>query len=182
MKLIELLKSDLNRASVLQGKELKEHMSFFFICKNCFSPRFMPVALYRFSHASLGSYVPFMGKFFALINFIIFGIEISPQIVIGPGLFLPHTQGTVIGAYKIGANAIIFQQVTLGARELDMGFNYNLRPLVGDNVILGAGAKILGGVTIGNGSTVGANSVVLSDVPENATFAGIPAKNVSKPV
>jgi serine O-acetyltransferase len=74
----------------------------------------------------------------------------------------------------------IFQGVTLGARELDMGFDFRLRPEVGSNVVLGAGAKILGGVHIGDHATVGANSVVLDSVEAGSTVVGIPARQVSK--
>lgn len=179
MKLKELLVKDLLRARQLQNlPEVK--ITNFYILKKILSPRFAPVFLYRVSYACSKNKIIILPKLFSLLNFVIFGIEISPQIEIGPGLFFPHTQGTVIGANKIGANAIIFQQVTFGARELDMGFNPSLRPNVGDNVTVGSGAKILGGITIGNNSTIGANSVVISDTLENMTYAGVPAKLINK--
>jgi serine O-acetyltransferase len=87
----------------------------------------------------------------------------------------------VIGAWRIGSNVSIFQGVTLGAKELDMGFDCKLRPEVGDNVVLGAGSKILGGIRIGDNVTVGANSVVVDSVDAGSTVVGIPARSVSKP-
>jgi serine O-acetyltransferase len=86
----------------------------------------------------------------------------------------------VIGAWRIGSNVTIFQGVTLGAKELDMGFDCGRRPEVGNNVVLGAGCKILGGIHIGDNVTVGANSVVVDSVEANSTVVGIPARKVSK--
>jgi serine O-acetyltransferase len=139
------------------------------------SPRLMPVFLYRISHFLYHANLGFLAKLIALVNFFLFGIEIAVQCQIGKGLFLPHTQGTVIGAYSIGDNAIIFQGVTLGAKELDFYFQENLRPVLGHGVTVGAGAKVLGGIVIGDGSSIGANAVVLESVPAHVLSAGIPA-------
>ena len=110
------------------------------------------------------------------INFFAFGIEVSVRCPIGPGLFLPHTQGTVIGAWRIGANATIFQGVTLGAKEIDFKYAENSRPTVGDDVTIGSGAKVLGGITLANKVRVGANSVVLTNMPEGVLAVGAPAQ------
>jgi serine O-acetyltransferase len=110
------------------------------------------------------------------LNFFFFGIEIAVQCRVGKGLFLPHTQGTVIGAYSIGENATIFQGVTLGARELDFSFIESSRPAVGNDVTIGSGAKVLGGLTVGSGSRIGANAVVLESIPANVAAAGVPAR------
>jgi len=88
---------------------------------------------------------------------------------IGPGLFIQHGFATVITARKIGRNCWINQQVTIGFT------NNTDRPTIGDNVIIYAGAKILGDVKVGDNSIVGANAVVLKDVPENCTVVGVPA-------
>jgi serine O-acetyltransferase len=146
-----------------------------------FSPRFVPVLLCRLAHFFYCLKLASVAKFFSLLNFFFFGIEIAVQCQIGKGLFLPHTQGTVIGAYSIGKNAIIFQGVTLGARELDFSFSESSRPSVGDGVTIGSGAKILGGLTIGSGSRIGANAVVLESIPENVSAVGVPA-HVIKPL
>jgi serine O-acetyltransferase len=86
----------------------------------------------------------------------------------------------VIGAWRIGQNVTILQGVTLGAKRMDLGFDFKLRPEIGDNVTLGAGAKILGGIQIGDSVTVGANSVVVDSVEAGSTVVGIPARKISE--
>ena len=139
------------------------------------SPRFMPVLLcrlaYRFYTWKLGS----IAKLLSLLNFFLFGLEIATRCPIGKGLFFPHTQGVVIGAYEIGENVTIYQGVTLGAKELDFSYLETSRPKIGNLVIIGAGAKVLGGITLGSGCRIGANSVVLSSVDTNVVVAGVPA-------
>ncbi len=144
--------------------------------KHAFSPRFAPVVLAR-----IAQYLYVMGytklsKVPALINFVIFGIEIPPKLLIGPGLVLMHTQGTVLGAAIIGSNVTIYQQVTLGARDVDFAYDPALRPKVSDGVQISAGAKVLGGLMLGEGCIVGANAVVLADVPSYCIAVGVPAK------
>jgi len=121
-----------------------------------------------------------MARLFSLVNFLLFGIEIAINCPIGPGLFFPHTHGTVIGALRIGSNAIIYQGVTVGAKDLDFTYDELHRPVVGDNVLIGAGAKVLGGVRLGNDVRVAANAVVLKSVVDNVTVAGVPASVMSK--
>ncbi|MEO8021601.1 MAG: serine O-acetyltransferase [Polaromonas sp.] len=144
----------------------------------CFSPRMAPVALLRsaeFFHARrLGP----LTKLFSMLNVLIFGIEVSPQVQIGGGLFLPHTVGTVLGAECIGDNCTIMQGVTLGTSEPDMGFTVSERPVIGNNVLIGAGAKVIGRIKIGDHAKIGANAVVLCDVPAYAVAVGVPARIV----
>jgi serine O-acetyltransferase len=90
-----------------------------------------------------------------------------------------HTQGTVLGAAAIGSNVTIYHQVTLGARELDFAYTLSMRPVVEDGVILSVGAKVLGGVVLGKACVVGANAVVLKDVPSENVAIGVPARNLS---
>ena len=146
---------------------------------HCLLPRFAPVTLIRLAQFSELRGNRSIAKMFSLLNFLIFGIEVPTRLKIGPGLVIPHPQGTVLGAREIGANVTIFHQVTLGARIAD--FNYDLiqRPKVCDGVTLSVGAKILGPLTLGERATIGANAVVLEDVPAGATAAGIPAKIIS---
>lgn len=140
------------------------------------SPRFIPVFLCRAAHALHLRRLSTFAKIVSSINFFAFGIEVSVRCPIGPGLFLPHTQGTVIGAWRIGANATIFQGVTLGAKEIDFKYAENSRPTVGDDVTIGSGAKVLGGITLANKVRVGANSVVLTNMPEGVLAVGAPAQ------
>lgn len=102
-------------------------------------------------------------------------IEISTTI--GPGICFPHTWGIVIGGLSvIGRNCNIMQQVTLGGAGGKKKLDGQSQPRIGDGVLVGAGAKILGPVTIGNEAKVGANAVVINDVPARATAVGVPAK------
>lgn len=100
------------------------------------------------------------------------GLEISPGADVGGGFYLAHPNGCVIHARKIGRNCSIISNVTIGMR------NRWEFPVIGDNVFIGAGARVLGGITVGNGAVIGANAVVIDDVPDGATVVGIPAKVV----
>jgi serine O-acetyltransferase len=93
---------------------------------------------------------------------------------IGPGLFIQHGFSTIISAESIGKDCWINQQVTIGFT------NKTDRPIIGDNVIIGAGAKVIGKVIIGNNVKIGANAVVIKDVPDNCTVVGVPAYIVRK--
>ncbi|MBQ2735673.1 MAG: serine O-acetyltransferase [Clostridia bacterium] len=106
------------------------------------------------------------------------GVEIHPAATIGKGFFIDHGMGVVIGeTAEIGDNCTVYQGVTLGGTGKDVGKRH---PTLGDNVMVGAGAKVLGPVTIGSGSKIAANAVVLHAVPENSTAVGIPAKVVRR--
>lgn len=140
------------------------------------SPRFLPVLLYRLAYACQRRRLLPVAKVFSLLNFLLFGIEIAVACRIGPGLFFPHTHGTVIGAYSIGSNAVIYQGVTIGARDLDFTYDETHRPVLGNGVLLGAGAKVLGGITLGDGVTVASNAVLLTSVPDHCVVGGVPAK------
>jgi serine O-acetyltransferase len=111
------------------------------------------------------------------------GIEIHPGASIGRGLFIDHGTGVVIGETAvIGDNCTLYQGVTLGGTGKQTGKRH---PTLGDNVMVGAGAKILGNFTVGSGSRIAAGAVVLREVPENATAVGVPARVVrldGKPV
>ncbi|MBQ8432917.1 MAG: serine O-acetyltransferase [Clostridia bacterium] len=106
------------------------------------------------------------------------GIEIHPGATIGKGFFIDHGMGVVIGeTAEIGDNCTIYQGVTLGGTGKDVGKRH---PTLHDNVMVGAGAKVLGPVEVGSNSKIAANAVVLRPVPENSTAVGIPAKVVKK--
>ena len=106
------------------------------------------------------------------------GIEIHPGATIGKGFFIDHGMGVVIGeTTEIGDNCTIYQGVTLGGTGKDIGKRH---PTLGDNVMVGAGAKVLGPVQVGSNTKIAANAVVLHPVPDNSTAVGIPAKVVKR--
>lgn len=143
---------------------------------DAFSPRFAHIVLIRTAHSLHISGWRRLAKVASLINFGLFGIEVPPRLEIGPGLIIPHTNGIILGAAVIGANATIYQQVTLGAKIADWAYDPSVRPVVEDDVTITAGAKIIGAVTLGKGCLVGANAVVLTSVGAGDTVGGIPAK------
>lgn len=174
----QLLYSDLARQTGLEGRPAAP--SFLGFLRRFLHHRFLPIVLCRVSRAAMRGRIPVLPQLLTYLNIVLFGLEVSPRCEIGPGIFFPHPSGTVIGAWRIGSNVSVFQGVTLGAKELDMGFDCQLRPEVGDNVVLGAGSKILGGIRIGDNVTVGANSVVVDSVDAGSTVVGIPARRVPK--
>lgn len=95
---------------------------------------------------------------------------------IGPGLFISHGQATILSAERIGANLQVHQGVTVG-----WDYRGDRRPIIGDGVFIGAGAKVLGAITVGDGARIGANAVVVCDVPPGATAVGIPARILPAP-
>jgi serine O-acetyltransferase len=173
----ELLYADLERQLRLGGGTDHKASLLQFLCKLP-HPRFLPIVLCRASRSAFLNGLPAIPHILSYLNQILFGIEISPRCAIGPGIFFPHTSGTVIGASKIGRGVTIFQGVTLGAKEIDMLYDLALRPELGDFVVVGAGAKVLGGISLGDNVRVGANSVLLKSVPANITVAGVPAREV----
>src|SRR5438105_10992759 len=154
----QLLFSDLGRQFELEGIR-DRRPTLIALMLRLLHPRFLPVFLCRGARHAMLCRMPVIPKLLTYANLVLFGIEISPRCEIGPGVFFPHTHGTVIGAIAIGKNATVFQGVTLGAKQLDMRFDPSLRPRVGNNVTFGSGCKVLGGITIGDNVTVGANSV-----------------------
>jgi serine O-acetyltransferase len=175
----QLLYSDLARQNGLEGRP-NTRPSFPGFVRRLLHHRFLPIVLCRVSRAAMLGRIPVLPGLLTYLNIVLFGLEVSPRCEIGPGIFFPHPSGTVIGAWRIGSNVTIFQGVTLGAKELDMDFDFRLRPDIGDNVVLGSGSKILGGIHIGHNVAVGANSVVVDSVEADTTVVGIPARKVAK--
>ncbi|MCX5708873.1 MAG: serine O-acetyltransferase [Candidatus Omnitrophica bacterium] len=102
------------------------------------------------------------------------GIEIHPGATIGKDFFIDHGMGVVIGETSIiGDNVLLYQGATLGGTGLEKGKRH---PTIGNNVVIGAGAKVLGNITIGDNSYIGANAVVIKDVPANSTVVGVPGR------
>lgn len=172
-ELRRMLRADLARLSPTQKKGELPLIKW----RNVFNPRFTPVLMIRLArYFYLLPWLRPLSLLFTWLNLFLFGIECTAKCDVGSGLLLPHTSGTVIGAGKIGANVTIFQGVTLGALELDMGFDLSRRPILSDGVVVGAGAKILGGISVGQGAIIGANAVVLQPIPAGGVAVGIPAK------
>ena len=173
----QLLYSDLSRQYELEGKAGARPNFVGFVAR-LFHYRFLPNVICRISRAAYVAGLPIIPNLFTYLNLLMFGLEVTPRCEIGPGVFFAHTYGTVVGGSRIGSRATIFQGVTIGSKTLEMRFDLTLRPNIGDNVVLGAGCKVLGGIHLGNGVTVGANAVVLESVEDNATVVGIPARVV----
>lgn len=142
---------------------------------SCFHPRFAPVFIIRVSQRFNEKGWKSLAKIFSFLNVLIFSIEVPSRLSIGPGLVIPHPYGTILGARKIGSNVTIYQQVTLGAKLADYSYSLEDRPIVDDNVIITAGAKVIGPIKLGRGCVIGANAVVLEDVPPESLAVGVPA-------
>ena len=118
----------------------------------------------------------FLARLISQIARFFTGIEIHPGATIGKGLCIDHGMGVVIGeTAEIGVDVLIYHGVTLGGTGKDKGKRH---PTIGNGVVIGAGAKVLGPIKVGNNAKIGANAVVVKDVPEGATAVGIPAKNI----
>lgn len=143
-----------------------------------FGRGFHTLLSYRIQRALLK--IPLIGKILAkilrYISCAFTGCDISYYASLEGGIYIPHPTGIVIGDYVcVGEGTTILQQVTLGTK-MKSGKDY---PKIGKNVYLGAGSKIIGAISIGNSCTIGANAVVLENVPNNCTAVGIPSRNIN---
>ncbi len=135
-------------------------------------PGFHAILLYRIAHFFSNVKFKFIARLISQFARLITGIEIHPGAKIGKRLFIDHGMGIVIGeTVTIGDNCTIYHGVTLGGTGKD---KYKRHPDLGNNVIVGCGAKILGPIKIGDNVKIGANAVVLKDVPSNTTVVGVP--------
>jgi serine O-acetyltransferase len=131
---------------------------------------------HRVANALLRAGVPVLPRMLAAASRSLTGIEIHPAAVIGCGLFIDHGMGVVIGeTAEIGDDVTLYQGVTLGGTGFATGKRH---PTIQDNVTIGSGAKLLGPIVVGHGSKIGANSVVIHDVPPNSTVVGNPGHPV----
>lgn len=134
--------------------------------------------VYRAAHFLYTKRLFFLARLISQMARFFTGIEIHPGAKIGRGLVIDHGMGVVIGeTAEIGNDVLIYHGVTLGGTGKQKGKRH---PTVGDNVVIGSGAKVLGPILISNGAKIGSNAVVLRDVPENGTAVGIPARNIVK--
>ena len=139
-------------------------------------PGYHAVLFYRIANALWRRNFKLMSRFLSNIGKIMTGIEIHPGATIGRRLFIDHGNGVVIGeTSEIAEDVTLYQGVTLGGTSLENGKRH---PTLENGVIVGSGAQILGPIRIGEGARIGANAVVLQDVPKGATMVGIPAKIV----
>lgn len=139
-------------------------------------PGFHAVTAHRFIHALWKCRIPVLPRFLSNVVHTCTGIDIHPGATLGRGFFIDHGTGVVIGGTAIvGDNVTIYQGVTLGGTSLQRKKRH---PTVGNNVTVGSGAAVLGDITVGDGAKIGANSVVVKDVPPNATVVGIPGRVV----
>ena len=143
-------------------------------------PGFQALLSHRIAHKLAYWKIPFLPRYISYLTRIITGIEIHPKARIGKRFFIDHGEGVVIGETTIiGDDVLIYQQVTLGGTGSEHGKRH---PTIGNNVIIGAGAKVLGNITIGDNVRIGAGSVVIDDVPDNSTVVGIPGRVVHQKI
>jgi len=141
-------------------------------------PGLHAVALHSLSSFLWRHRMPLVGRVVSHIARFLTGIEIHPGAKLGRRLVIDHGMGVVIGeTAEIGDDVYIYHQVTLGGTSSKAGKRH---PTVGDNVIIGAGAKVLGAISIGEGARIGANAVVVAEVPAGTTVVGIPARPVDR--
>jgi serine O-acetyltransferase len=139
-------------------------------------PGFHAILLHRLAHRLYRAGVPLLPRFLSQISRFLTGIEIHPGARIGRNFFIDHGTGVVIGeTTEIGDNCLLYQGVTLGGTGKEKGKRH---PTLGDRVVVGAGAKVLGNIRIGNNVRIGAGSVVIHSVPDDSTVVGVPGRVV----
>jgi serine O-acetyltransferase len=139
-------------------------------------PGFHAVLMHRFAHILYGAKIPILPRFLSQVSRFLTGIEIHPGAAIGRRFFIDHGMGVVIGeTAAIGDDVLIYQGVTLGGTGNEQGKRH---PTIGNNVVIGTGAKVLGSIRIGNNVKIGAGSVVVHPVPDDSTVVGVPGRVV----
>lgn len=166
--MISTIKNDI-RVALERDPASRNSLEVFF----CY-PGFHAVILYRFSHRFWIYNLRFIARIISYFSRMITGIDIHPDAKIGKGFFIDHGMGVVIGeTAEVGDNCTIYQGVTLGGVSLKKEKRH---PTLDNNVVIGAGAAILGPISIGSNCKIGAGSVVLQDVPPNSTVIGVPGR------
>ena len=132
------------------------------------------LVIFRIAHALYKMHLFFLARFLSQLARFFTGIEIHPGATIGRRFFVDHGMGVVIGETAIlGNDVLLYQGATLGGTGIVKGKRH---PTIGNNVVVGAGAKVLGNITIGDNTYIGANAVVIKDVPSNSTVVGVPGR------
>lgn len=143
-------------------------------------PGFHAIFLHRINHFLWKIHIPVLPRLMSHLVRFLTGIEIHPAAKIGGGFFIDHGMGVVIGeTTEIGKNVTLYQGVTLGGTGKEKGKRH---PTLGDNVVVGAGTKILGAITVANDVKIGANSVVLKSIPDNSIVVGVPGRVTKKKI
>ena len=141
-------------------------------------PGFHAILFHKIAHFLYKNKLFFLARMISEFSRHITGIEIHPGAIIGKRLFIDHGMGVVIGeSSKIGNDCTMYHDVTLGGTGKS---NKKRHPSIGNNVLIGTGAKVLGPIKIGNNVKIGAGSVVLEDIPDNVTVVGVPGKIIYK--
>ncbi len=137
-------------------------------------PGLHAIWMHRLAHSLHEKRVPLLPRLVAMFARAVTGVEIHEAAIIGRGLFIDHGMGVVIGeTAQVGENVTMYQGVTLGGTGKERGKRH---PTIGDNVVIAAGASVLGPITVGENSKVGAGAVVVRDVPPNCTVVGVPGR------
>ena len=140
-------------------------------------PGFHARQLHRLAHTLFRWHIPILPRLVSHLSRFLTGIEIHPGAKIGKGFFIDHGMGVVIGeTSEIGDNVTLYQGVTLGGTSHQRAKRH---PTLGNNVVVGVGAQLIGDITIGDNAKVGAGSVVITSVPANATVVGVPGRVVA---
>ena len=139
-------------------------------------PGFHAILLHRVAHRLHRSGLMLLARILSQVSRALTGVEIHPGATIGRRCFIDHGMGVVIGeTAEIGDDVLLYQSVTLGGTGKEKGKRH---PTIGNNVVIGTGAKILGNITIGHGTKIGAGSVVIHSVPDHSTVVGVPGRVV----
>ena len=168
IKLFKLIKEDFSNVKN-NDPALKSNFELFFNY-----PGLWALFFHRIAHSIYNTGLRFIPRFISAFGMFFTTIDIHPAATIGRRVFIDHGVGVVIGETTvIGNDVVIYQQVTLGGVSTSKGKRH---PTIGNNVVIGAGAKVLGNIFIGDDAKIGANSVVVKNVPFSATAVGIPAR------
>ena len=137
-------------------------------------PGLHAIVSHRIANVLWAAKIPFIPRMISQMSRFLTGIEIHPGAQIGEGFFIDHGMGVVVGETSVvGNNVTLFQGVTLGGTGKEQGKRH---PNIGNNVVIGTGAKVLGNIEVGENSYIGANAVVIRDVPPNSTIVGVPGR------
>jgi len=170
--MFEYLKADIK--AVLERDPAARNVLEIILCY----PGFHAIVMHRIAHWLYNHHLKLTARLLSHINRFLTGIEIHPAVKIGKGFFIDHGMGVVIGeTTEIGDNVTIYQGATLGGTGKETGKRH---PTIGNNVVISAGAKVLGPFRVGDNSKIGAGAVVLSEVPPNSTVVGVPGRVVKK--